>query len=580
MVASSAFAAVTAGLLLGLTSACSRSPVETAAGPQRDRPTPAASEPWFEELAAQAGVVFRYQTGHAGRHFMPEIKGGGVGLLDYDGDGLLDIFCVQAGSLHPGATPTTGHRLFHNLGNWEFEDVTERAGVRGDGRYGMGCACADYDGDGRVDIHVTHVQGSLLYHNNGDGTFSDVTRAAGLTNVAWGVSSAFFDYDNDGHLDLVIANYLRWSVETEVDCFSRGGLPDYCSPLSYSAPAMDTLYHNRGDGTFEDVTLKAGFDRAYGNGLGVVCVDFDRDGRIDIFVANDASPNQLWMNRGGGRFVEEAMLRGCAVNALGMSEAGMGVTSADLNEDGWRDLFITHLVGEANRLFLNTNGYFLDVVRPQGPGATSWPYTSFGVGFFDFDHDGRLDLYIANGRVKRADDSPDPQDPYAEPSQLFRGLGNVQFEEIANAGTANLLLGSSRGAAFGDLDNDGDIDIVVVNRDGPTRLLRNLAGTRGNWITLRVLDAKGRDAVGAEVRFEVGTQTHPMAVAPHESYASSNDPCVRCGLGSANEVSRITVRWPDGAEEMFGPIAANHTYGIQRGSQVREMRPGQARVQP
>jgi hypothetical protein len=545
------------GVSLGLLASCSPQPGDPASGSSPAPPEARAAAPWFEEVAAAAGLEFRYQTGHSGRHLMPEIKGGGVGLLDYDGDGLLDVFCVQAGSLHPGARPSTGHKLFRNLGSWRFADVTAAAGVKGDGRYGMGCACADYDADGDVDIHVTHVQGSLLYRNNGDGTFQDVTREAGLTTAAWGVSSAFFDYDGDGHLDLVVANYLRWSLETEVDCFSRGGLPDYCSPLSYSAPAMDTLYRNRGDGTFQDVTRAAGLDRAYGNGLGVVCVDFDRDGRTDIFIANDATPNQLWMNRGNGRFEDEAMLRGCAVNALGMAEAGMGITSTDLNNDGWRDLFITHLVGEANRHFVNTGGYFTDVVHPRGPGVTSWPYTSFGVGFFDFDHDGQLDLYVANGRVKRAETSPDPQDPYAESSSLLRGLGQGQFAEVLHAGTATPLLASSRGAAFGDLDNDGDVDVIVVNRDGPTRLLRNITAKAGHSIGLRILDDRGRDAVGAEVEIKAAGRLFRRALSPHESYASTSDPRVHCGLGSATTAERITVRWPDGRTRSLGPLPAD-----------------------
>jgi enediyne biosynthesis protein E4 len=521
-------------------------------------------EPWFEEVSAAAGVQFRYETGFSGRHLMPEIKGGGVGLLDYDGDGLLDIFCVQAGSLHPGQTNPPGHRLFRNLGNWRFEDVTETAGVAGDGRYGMGVACVDFDGDGLVDIHITHVQGSLLYRNNGDGTFTDVTHAAGLTNASWGVGSAFFDMNNNGHLDLVIANYLRWSIQTETDCFSLGSLPDYCSPLSYNAPATDTLYRNRGDGTFEDITLASGLGHAYGNGLGVACADFNRDGLTDIYIANDAAPNQLWINQGDNTFVDEAMLRGCAVNLLGMSEAGMGVSSADLTHNGWRDLYVTHMVGEANRLFLNEEGLFTDVTPPHGPTLMSWPYTSFGLGFFDFDNDGELDLYVANGRVRLAADNPDPNDPYAEPNNLLRGLGQLQFQSIANAGTATALFAASRGAAFGDLNNNGSIDIVVVNRDGPIHILRNLVGQRGNWINLRILDQRGRDAIGAEVRIEAAGRTWWRAVAPHESYGSSNDPRIHCGLGDANQIDAALVRWPDGHEQIFTSLQANQFNVIRR----------------
>jgi hypothetical protein len=531
------------------------------------------TDTWFEEVAAQSGLDFQYRTGHSGRYLMPEIKGGGVGLLDYDADGLLDVFCVQAGVLDPTNNQRPTHRLFRNLGNWQFQDVTATAGVGGDGRYGMGCACADYDGDGHVDIHLTHVQGSLLYRNNGDGTFSDVTAQAGLTNVTWGVGSTFFDLDGDSQLDLFIANYLRWNLEAEVECFSRGGMPDYCSPLSYAAPAMDTLYRNRGDGTFEDITLRAGLDKAYGNGLGVATADFDRDGRFDLFVANDAAPNQLWMNQGTLPLVDQALIRGCAVNALGMSEAGMGISSVDLDNNGWRDLFVTHLVGEANRLFMNTNGQFLDVVDPAGPGITSWPYTSFGLGFFDFDHDGILDLYVANGRVKRADRDLDPNNPYAEPNQLLRGIGNTRFEEIPNAGGNRPLIESSRGAAFGDLDNDGDIDVVVVNRDGPTHLLRNVAPKQGHWITLRILEDNGSDAIGAEVMIQAGDQKLWRSVSPHESYASSNDPRVHCGLGPIAEVRQIQITWPDGQVRVFENLSADQFYKVRREAIVPRRHP-------
>ncbi|MHB8522931.1 MAG: CRTAC1 family protein [Limisphaerales bacterium] len=522
--------------------------------------------PWFEEVAAKARVDFHHTSGHTHRFYMPEMETGGVGLLDYDGDGLLDILCVQGGSLDPAITNQPGCKLYHNLGNWRFEDVTERAGVGGHGEYGMGCACADFDGDGRIDIYETTLGHNILYHNNGDGTFTDVTAKAGVANGSWSTSAAFFDRDGDGRLDLVVVNYLNWSIATELDCFSRGGLPDYCSPLNYKAPAMDTLYHNRGDGTFEDVTRAAGLDKAYGNGLGVVCADFNHDGRPDIFVANDAMPNQLWINQGNGRFVDEAMIRGCAVNALGMTEAGMGVAAVDLWQRGWLDLFVTHLVNEGNRLWANTNGYFVDTVMPKGPGAPSLPYTGFGLAFADFDNDGVLDLYVANGKVKLGETRFDPNDPYAEPNNLLRGLGNGQFEEVLpHGGTTPPLIATSRGLAVGDLDNDGALDVVVINRDGPVHVLRNLAGRRGHWIMFRVLNRKGVDAIGASVRIEAGDKVQWRRVAPNEGYCSSSDPRVHFGLGAAAQVERATVLWPDGAQESFGPLAAGRLHELREG---------------
>ncbi|HYV27917.1 MAG TPA: CRTAC1 family protein [Candidatus Eisenbacteria bacterium] len=492
---------------------------------------------------------------------------GGVGLLDYDGDGLLDIFCVNGGSLDPSVTNRSGNKLFRNLGNWKFEDVTQRAGVGGHGEYGMGCACGDYNGDGRMDIYVTILGTNILYRNNGDGTFTDVTRATGVGNVSWGTSAAFVDYDSDGHLDLVIANYLNWSRERELDCFSRGGLPDYCSPMNYKSPAMDTLYHNRGDGTFENVTMSAGLDKAYGNGLGVVCADFNHDGKPDIFIANDAMPNQLWINQGNGKFIDEAMIRGCAVNQMGIAEAGMGVVAVDLYQHGWLDLFVTHLEAEGNRLWINTNGFFSDLATPKGPGIPSLPFTGFGVACADFDNDGDLDLYVANGKVKRGHREYDAKDPYAEPNTLLRGLGNGDFEEaVPKGGAAIPLIATSRGVAAGDLDNDGAIDLVVINRDSPAHLLRNLVGSHGHWITFTVLNSNGSCAVGAVLRIEASGKTFWRYVCPNQSYCSSNDPRTHCGLAGAQQVDRVTVRWPNGTEEAFGPFESGHIYSLREKS--------------
>jgi len=553
-------------LLAPLLSGCSKS----SPPPKADRKgsseiTPA--KPWFEEIARQGNLSFTHTSGHTSRFYIPEMETGGVGLLDYDNDGLLDVFCVNGGSLDPTVTNRPGNKLYRNLGGWRFEDVTDRAGVGGLGEYGMGCACADYDGDGLVDIYVTNLGTNILYRNSGDGTFKDVTREAGVGNVSWGTSAAFFDYDGDGRLDLVVANYIHWSKDREVDCFSRGGIPDYCSPMNYKAPAMDTLYHNRGDGTFENVTISAGLDKAYGNGLGVVCADFNHDGRPDIFIANDAMPNQLWINQGNGKFVDEAMIRGCAVNRLGIAEAGMGVAAVDIFQRGWLDLFVTHLEGEGNRLWVNTNGYFTDLVTPKGPGALSLPFTGFGLAFADFDNDGNLDLYVANGKVKRGQLEFSSTDPYAEPNTLLRGMGNGDFEEVQPAGgTAAPLIATSRGLAMGDLDNDGAVDLVVINRDGPAHLLRNLVGSRGHWIRFNVLSRKGTCAIGAGLRIEAEGKTYWLYVCPNETYCSSNDPRVHCGLGDAQKVDRIAVRWPDGTEDSFGLFEAGHSYELRETS--------------
>lgn len=291
---------------------------------------------WFQESAKSSGIQFQHASGHQSRHWMPEMESGGVGLLDYDGDGWLDIFFVSGGSLNPGPTPGTGNRLYRNLHNGRFEDVTATSGIISGSDYGMGCACADFDGDGWVDLYVTNLRTNRLWKNNGNGTFTDVTEKAGVTCPSWSTSAAFFDANGDGLLDLVVVNYIKWTLETELACFSRGGRPDYCSPLNYQAPALTTLYRNRGDGTFEDVTKSAGLEQAYGNGLGVAVGDFNQDGRLDFFVANDAMPNQLWLNQGNFQFIDEGLLRGCALNSHGTARAGMGVVTVDLlDRGGW-----------------------------------------------------------------------------------------------------------------------------------------------------------------------------------------------------------------------------------------------------
>lgn len=528
--------------------------------------SPRPETPWFQEVASEAGIDFRMSTGHRPEQYlMPEIKGGGLGLLDFDGDGLLDIVCVQAGSLHPGSGADTAHRLYRNLGDWRFADVTEVSGIRSNGSYGMGCACGDYDNDGDPDIYLTALGRNTLYRNNGDGTFSDVTDESGVGDPRWGMSAAFADLDADGDLDLFVANYIGWSREREVPCYSQGGQPDYCSPLAYKAPTVDTLYRNRGDGVFENAAKSAGLDRAYGYGLGVVAADFNGDRQIDLYVANDATPNQLWINQGNGKFVDEAMVRGCAVNSMGMSEAGMGLGVVDLFERGVFDLFVTHLVGEMNRFYSNTNGYFVDLILPKGAGANSWPHTSFGLGFHDFDNDGELDLYIANGRVKRGPTDLDPDDEYAEPNTLMRGLGRGMFQELSPPGGAHpVLMAASRGAAFGDLDNDGGVDVIITNRDGPTHVLRNLAGDGGHWIVFRVLDRRGRVATGALLRIRTEAGNRWQYVMPHQSYCSSNDPRVHFGLGAEERVDALTIYWPTGEEERFGAFDGDRIHVVRQ----------------
>lgn len=561
--------------LLGLVSACAAAAIgwwrlgdglSTARAKPGAAPAPAAPDPWFVEVAAESGVTFRHQRGDSGKYRFPEIIGGGAALFDYDNDGDLDLYFVQGGSLEPKDAPETRNMLFRNRGKGDFEDVTAAAGV-GDTGYGMGCATGDYDNDGDIDLYVTNFGRNILYANQGDGTFKDVTEAAGVGCPAWSVSAAFADYDGDGFLDLYVTNYVSWSISSELKCRDSAGRQDYCQPSNYNAPAVDALYRNLGDGRFEDVTQKAGISIEFGNGLGVCHGDFNLDGRLDFYVANDGMPNQLWMNQGGGAFKNRALLAGCAVNSRGTAEAGMGVHAADIDQDGDLDFFITHLRGETNTLFLNERGMFEDMTARSGLGLPSLKYTGWGVGFHDFNHDGMLDVYIAHGAVGRHETPFDPGDPYAEPNLLLCGAGKGRFDVSPSPeGVAGPLIGSSRAAAFGDIDNDGDIDIVLVEQNAPARILRNTVGSRGHWAEFRVRGSQGRDAIGATLNIMIadGT-TYYRQVETAYSFASSNDARVHVGLAAAARIERVEVVWPGGNREQFGPFAVGACYELVQG---------------
>ena len=527
----------------------------------------ATGEAWFEEVARPAGIDFEHVRARTVRYLFPEIVSGGAAWLDYDGDGNLDLYLVQGGDLDSLTLDRPGNRLYRNRGDGTFEDVTEAAGV-GDTGYGMGCAVGDYDGDGDLDLYVTNVRANVLYRNEGDGTFVNVTAAAAVGDAGWGTSAAFVDYDHDGDLDLFIVQYVNWTAEQELECQASSGDRDYCSPNNYKSPDTDMLYRNNGDGTFTDVSLAAGIFLAKGNGLGVVTGDFDGDSRIDIYVANDGNPNQLWINQGNGTFKDEALILGTAVNRNGMSEAGMGVVAVDLEHDGDLDLFMTHLINETNTFYRNDGALFEDATITTGLAAASIKNTGFGVGFADFDHDGHLDLYIANGQVKKeVQTASEEDDPYVEPNQLFRGLSDEQFEEVAPiGGTLPVLIETSRAAAFGDYDNDGDIDVVVINNGGRVHLLRNRMGDRGRWIMFRVGDRQGREVLGARVRIRAGGRDQWRLVQRTGSYQASNDARIHFGLGTATQVDEVEVVWPGGGRETFGPFEAGAVHELRAGA--------------
>lgn len=536
-------------------------------GKPADAPSAANDEQvglaYFEPVQEVWNLEFNHDSGARGDYLFPEIVSGGAALCDLTGNGLLDVYYVQSGSL---TEPIDGppNRLYHNRGDGRFEDVTAESGAQ-DRRYGVGVAAGDFNNDGSLDLYVTNVGRNTLLRNDGDGYFEDITESAGVGDTGWGTSAAFADLNLSGSLDIFVVNYIRWSLDSEMPCTSHAGRRDYCMPNAYEAPARDVVYRNNGDETFDDISESAGLGAALGNGLGIVCTDVNQNGWIDVFVANDQLPNHLWMNQGDETFAEQAMELGCAVDGRGRAKAGMGVSSADVTGNGFEDLLVVNLTGETDTLYANHGTYFFDETLNTGLAAISRGYTRFGVALHDFDNDNWLDVYHANGRVDTNDDSQSGDDPYAEINLFSRGDAEGRFEEVLpRGGTAQPLVATSRAAAFGDIDKDGGIDIVVVNRDGPAYVLRNIAPVRGNWIMFRVLDEHGRDAFNARVTVQIGDRTVHREVRSAYSYLAANDPKVHFGLGDADSVSAVTVSWLDGTTQEFGDFDANQTVTISR----------------
>lgn len=538
---------------------------------------------WFEEVGLELGVEWEHVSGQRpDRHWFPEIMGGGAALIDYDGDGDLDLYLVQSGRLDllEGETQPT-NRLFRNdlAESGKFVDVTAEAKV-GDAAYGMGAACGDFDQDGDIDLYVTNVGQDTLYQNDGKGRFRDVTSryVKPARDGSWGTSAGFLDADLDGDLDLFVVNNLNWEAAIETACSNYRSQPDFCSPENYNAHSADRLYM-LGRLGLQDYGQRLGLDSAPANGLGVCIADYDRDGDLDVYVANDATPNSLWRNDGGRRLgkagaesLENVAPRsGCAVNMQGTPEAGMGVQWVDLDQDGWLDLYMTHLRRETNTYYKNNRrGRFRDMTRSLGIAADSLKFTGFGVGFHDLDHDGNLDLYIANGAVQAwaPDEAFHPDDAYAEPNQLFRGVGNARFEGLGE-GVSSPMIATSRGSAYGDIDNDGDVDIVVVDRDARVKILRNIAPKQGSWVGLRLLNEEGADALGALAKLTTSwtdsegkaqTQEHWRLAHPAYSYLCSNDPRVHFGVPDGHTVTKLEVIWPGATEPVAAALPGTGAY--------------------
>jgi len=536
---------------------------------------PPPAEPLFAESAAAAGLVFTHVNGATGSYNLPEVMGAGVALFDYDNDGDLDVFLVQGGTLD-GSGPATS-RLFRNdltagadgRRTLHFTDVTGRAGV-GLRAYGMGVAVGDYDDDGYLDLFVTAFGPDALYHNNGDGTFTDVTKQAGVSDPYWSTSAAFVDYDRDGKLDLFVANYVDFTIAANLLCSDPVGARDYCGPRAYH-PVADRLYRNLGNGRFADVTEAAGIGKADGAGLGVASGDYNGDGWIDLYVANDATPNQLWINQHDGTFADQGLLSGSAVNAQGNPEGSMGIAAGDVDLDGDEDLFVTNIIGETSVLYINDGrGNFEDARAKWGLARPTAAFTGFGTSFFDYDNDGWPDLLIANGGVNTVEAQRGQASPFRMSNQLFRNTGERRFEDTSAAGGEAFSRAEiGRGAAFGDIDNDGDVDVVLTNNNGPVRLLLNQAATRNHWLEVRVTQTAGnRFGFGAWIGVErAGRPALWRRVRSDGSYLSASDVRAHFGLGSSPAVDAVVVQWPDGVRERWtAGVAGDKLVTLGRGT--------------
>ena len=519
----------------------------------------------FENRQKESGITFVLDNGTLPDKPMLDGIPGGVALLDYDDDGYLDIFFTNGASL-PGMVKDGSrfyNRLYHNNHDGTFTDVTDRAGVRGEG-YSIGVAAADYDNDGRIDIYVTGFNRNILYHNNGDGTFTDVTDKAGVVGLSptgkklWGVSAAWVDYDNDGKLDLFVSNYLDWSFATSRVCGAPGKRIS-CSPTLYKGEP-NILYHNNGDGTFADVSEAMGIAAHIGKGMGVAIADYDGDGWMDIFVANDNDRNFLFKNRNGHGFDEVGVESFVAYTENGVPVSSMGVDFRDWNNDGKPSLFVTALGGETFPLFRNEgNGFFSADTYAAGIGFRSIKLSGWGAGIYDFDNDGYKDLFSANSHVSENADI-DPQQHYRQPNAVFRNLHNGTFKDVsAEAGAGMQIRAAHRGCAFGDLNNDGKIDVVVSAIGSPAELLYNTSTDTNHWILIKTVGVKSnRDGIGTRIMLTgaSGLVQHNH-VTTAGSYASSSDPRVHFGLGADAVIKEIELKWPSGTEQALRNVKAD-----------------------
>ena len=536
-----------------------------------------AQVPLVDSSCRGTGIHFQHTDGRSGEKYFVETLGSGAAWFDYDQDGDLDIYFVNGADLpemRSDVPPTNA--LYRNNGDGSFTDVTSDAGV-GDAGYGFGCCAGDYDNDGFSDLYVTNFGQNLLYHNNGDGSFTDMTDEAGVGDSRWGTSAAFADYDNDGDIDLFVANYVAYQLENNPVCFERG-LRAYCPPADFVG-ALDVLYRNNGDGTFTEVTQKAGFFNANGKGLGVVWGDYDNDGYPDLAVANDTTPDTLYRNKGDGTFMEVGIFVGVAYSGRGTALSGMGISFGDYDNDGWLDRVVTNFQDEPNSLHHNDGigentglpPVFADTTYTAGLGKPSLPYLAWGVDFVDLDNDGYLDIFVANGHVhdnaEEINRGVNESSTYAQRNQVFRNRGDDGFDEITEGCGAGLHLKKvSRGAAFGDYDNDGDLDILITNSNQTPDLLRNDSVNSNHWLILETIGTQSnRDGIGARVKVIAGGISQIREVKSGSSYLCQSDMRLHFGLGEASQADLVEIRWPSGLVERFEGVKANQILKAKEG---------------
>lgn len=550
--------------------------------------TPQKTGPIFCEIATKTGLDFVHFNGMSGKFYFPEMTGQGGAVFDMDGDGDLDIYLVQGAILNekesmkdmvfPSKEAKPKDRLYRNDlikqadGSFQpkFVDITEKVGLNNTS-YGMGVLAADFNNDGRIDLYVTNYGPNQLFFQMADGSFQDVTASAGVGDPLWGTSAAAIDFNRDGLLDIYLANYVDYDLKANPACYATSSRRDYCGPASFP-PQKDRLYLNKGQGRFEDVTdrLLEGYEAH--SGLGVVTTDVNQDGWLDLIVANDGQPNHLWVNNKGNGFMDDALFSGLALNMDGNAEASMGICAGDIDGDGDEDIFMAHLMGESNTLYLNDgSGLFEDKTLALGIGAESFPFTSFGANLIDFDNDGWLDLFVASGAVRIIERLAAEGDPYPihQPNQLYHNQGGKTFSNVtAKVGSDFLYSEVSRGTAMGDLDNDGDSDIIVFNNNGHVRVYENLVGHGQNWIGFRCLDPKTkRDDLGANITvIREGKSPLVHRVRVDGSYCSSNDARVLFGLGSTAQIPKVTIQWSDGSTQELKAPSINTYHVIKKGT--------------